>query len=215
MITQLEPGLFKKVTGLNVKDFELLVSLGVFNGALMNDAVYKFKRYEDSSLSYTGINKHEGENVGGYDTVLTSEEYNKLFAVQQGSMKSSTPIYDDLPEVGAYMDDDENDEDQEQIEVSVVEKIDLRPGAKQESSTTHQNRSFESSRDPVTSKSSEQSKPEINISGINRGTSLTHKTFGKGTVVKLDNDKIVVSFGKAEKMFMFPDALLNGFLKIE
>jgi len=39
VITQLEPGLFKRVTGLDVKDFELLVSLGVFNGALMNDAV--------------------------------------------------------------------------------------------------------------------------------------------------------------------------------
>lgn len=55
VITQLEPGLFKKVTGLSVKDFELLVSLGVFNDSLMNDAVYKFKRYEDASLSYTGI----------------------------------------------------------------------------------------------------------------------------------------------------------------
>jgi 5-methylcytosine-specific restriction enzyme A len=44
-----------------VKDFELLVSLGVFNSALMNDAVYKFKRYEDASLSYTGINKHDIE----------------------------------------------------------------------------------------------------------------------------------------------------------
>jgi hypothetical protein len=53
VITQLEPGLFKKVTGLTVKDFELLVSLGVFNDALMNDAVYKFRRYEDSSLTYT------------------------------------------------------------------------------------------------------------------------------------------------------------------
>ena len=50
IITQLEPGLFKKVTGLNVKDFELLVSLNVFNDSLMNDAIYKFKRYEDSSL---------------------------------------------------------------------------------------------------------------------------------------------------------------------
>ena len=36
VITQLEPGLFKKVTGLDVKDFELLVSLNVFNSALMN-----------------------------------------------------------------------------------------------------------------------------------------------------------------------------------
>lgn len=53
----MEPGLFKKVTGLDVKDFELLVSLGVFNDALMNDAVYKFKRYEDASLEYAGI-KH-------------------------------------------------------------------------------------------------------------------------------------------------------------
>ena len=61
VITQLEPGLFKKVSGLEVRDFELLVSLGVFNGALMNDAVYKFKRYEDSSLEYSGINRHKGK----------------------------------------------------------------------------------------------------------------------------------------------------------
>lgn len=57
VITELEPALFKKVTGLEVQDFELLVSLNLFNAALMNDAVYKFKRYEDSSLSYSGIDK--------------------------------------------------------------------------------------------------------------------------------------------------------------
>ena len=55
VITQLELGLFKKVTGLDVKDFELLVSLGVFNPEKMNDAIYKFKRYEDASLDYIGI----------------------------------------------------------------------------------------------------------------------------------------------------------------
>ncbi|OPL14561.1 MAG: restriction endonuclease [delta proteobacterium ML8_D] len=79
VITQLEPGLFKKVTGLNVKDFELLVSLGVFNSALMNDAVDKFKRYEDASLVYTGINKHEGEDIGLYDTVLSPKDYHPAF----------------------------------------------------------------------------------------------------------------------------------------
>jgi hypothetical protein len=79
VITQLEPGLFKKVTGLNIKDFELLVSLGVFNSALMNDAVYKFKRYEDASLEYIGINKHEDENVGLYDTVLSARDYQGSF----------------------------------------------------------------------------------------------------------------------------------------
>ncbi len=78
VITQLEPGLFKKVTALDVKEFELLVSLGVFNSSLMNDAVYKFKRYEDASLEYIGINKHEGEEVGLYDTVLSSDDYVEL-----------------------------------------------------------------------------------------------------------------------------------------
>jgi hypothetical protein len=75
VITQLEPGLFKKVTGLTVRDFNLLVSLGVFNSALMNDAIYKFKRYEDSSLVYAGINKHEGEDIGLFDTVISSKEF--------------------------------------------------------------------------------------------------------------------------------------------
>jgi hypothetical protein len=79
VITKLEPGLFKKITGLSVSDFELLVSLGVFNSALMNDAVFKFKRYEDASLEYTGINKHVGQDVGLFDTVITRKDYNDSF----------------------------------------------------------------------------------------------------------------------------------------
>ena len=79
VITQLEPTLFKKVTGLDVHDFELLVSLNVFNGALMNQAIFRFKRYEDASLEYTGINRHEAEtHVGGFDTVVTKEEFVNL-----------------------------------------------------------------------------------------------------------------------------------------
>lgn len=70
VIMQLEPELFRKVTGLTLKDFDLLVSLGVFNRDLMNDAVYKFKRYEDSSLEYTGINTHTETVIGGWDTVI-------------------------------------------------------------------------------------------------------------------------------------------------
>jgi hypothetical protein len=76
VILQLEPKLFERVTGLTKQDFALLVSLNVFNEALMNDAVYKFKRYEDSSLTYAGVNRHEDEQmVGGYSTVITMEEY--------------------------------------------------------------------------------------------------------------------------------------------
>lgn len=80
VITQLEPGLFKKVTGLTLKDFELLVSLNVFNGPVMNDAIFKFRSYEDSSLNYTGINKHAqiDKYVGGFDTVLSTQEFEEM-----------------------------------------------------------------------------------------------------------------------------------------
>ena len=79
VITQLEPDLFKRVTGLTVKDFELLASIGVFNESLMNDAVFKFRRYEDASLEYTGINRHEGEKVGGWSTVVTKDDLNLIY----------------------------------------------------------------------------------------------------------------------------------------
>lgn len=58
VITKLEPDLFKAVTGLTVDDFHLLVSLNVFNSSYMNQAVFAFRRYEDTSLSYTGIESH-------------------------------------------------------------------------------------------------------------------------------------------------------------
>jgi len=45
----------------------------------MNDAVYKFKRHEDPSLGYTGINKHEGEDIGLYDTVITCTDAQIVF----------------------------------------------------------------------------------------------------------------------------------------
>ena len=87
VITQLEPRLFKKVTGLDVADFNLLCSLNVFNGALMNDAVYKFKRYEDASLEYTGLkSRHEGEDVGLFSTVLSAEDYAALSRQQRESL---------------------------------------------------------------------------------------------------------------------------------
>ena len=70
VIRRFEPELFKKVTGLHLEDFELLVSLNVFNGELMNDAIYKFKRYEDASLHYLGIDKHIGERIGLYNTIV-------------------------------------------------------------------------------------------------------------------------------------------------
>jgi hypothetical protein len=74
VITRLEPDLFLKVTGLTVADFQLLVQLRVFNTEQMNQAVFAFRRYEDASLSYTGIPSHEGlTHYGLYDTVVARE----------------------------------------------------------------------------------------------------------------------------------------------
>ncbi len=74
VITKLEPDLFRTVTGLTVKDFHLLVSLRVFNTEHMNAAVFAFRRYEDASLRYTGVESHQGlTHYGLYDTVVARE----------------------------------------------------------------------------------------------------------------------------------------------
>lgn len=74
VITKIEPALFETVTGLTVKDFHLLVRLKVFNTEQMNQAVFAFRRYEDASLRYTGIESHDGlTHYGLYDTVVARE----------------------------------------------------------------------------------------------------------------------------------------------
>jgi len=79
VIRDIEPALFHKVTGLSKKDFDLLLQLGVFDEDKMNTSVLYFKRYEDNSLTYTGISKHEDlEVIGAFSTTTTKEDYNKL-----------------------------------------------------------------------------------------------------------------------------------------
>jgi hypothetical protein len=74
VVTKLEPDLFLAVTGLTVKDFHLLVRLKVFNTEQMNQAVFAFRRYEDASLRYTGIESHQNlSHYGLYDTVVAKD----------------------------------------------------------------------------------------------------------------------------------------------
>ena len=130
VITQLEPELFKKVTGLGVNDFELLVSLGVFNNALMNRAVYNFKRYEDASLEYTGINRHEGENYGGWDTVITKEEFDKMAGQQFISMDEPVSAIGEIPSARKFETADTN------ITEPLLPKTDTAPPVKPASKQT-------------------------------------------------------------------------------
>ena len=74
VITKLEPDLFRAVTGLAVTDFDLLVQLRVFNTEHMNQAVFAFRRYEDASLRYAGVDSHPSlRHYGLYDTVVARD----------------------------------------------------------------------------------------------------------------------------------------------
>lgn len=98
VITKIEPELFEKVTGLTIEDFELLVDLGLFNSELMNNVVYKFRKYEDASMSYSGINRHEGEIVAGFDEVKVnkSQQVNPDYITKGKEYISRRPLYENV-----------------------------------------------------------------------------------------------------------------------
>ena len=206
VITQLEPGLFKKVTGLNVKDFELLCSIGVFNANLMNDAIFKFKRYEDSSLSYTGIDKHEGKDIGGWDIVIKHEEYERLFFNQQSTMNRPGAV--EKPDV----------EDEPVLEGNKSTTADT-PVAPMPALVT-ETYGIKKPDEMIVSIAPPIQKPkvlELDLSGVEVGSAVTHKVFGAGTVTRIDKAQkhIRVTFSAGEKNFLFPDAFIQGFLKAE
>lgn len=196
VITQLEPGLFKKVTGLSVEDFNMLCSLGVFNAPLMNDAIFKFKRYEDASLTYTGINRHAADEVGGWDTTIRKAQYEKLFYNQQSSMLSE--------------DYDSYSKDEASISGSsiIIEPEQTEPMKTEPSSAP----SFET----VPQQGQTETDVRILLNRLQTGSTVIHKKFGKGEVVKFNSNEkyLYVRFIIGEKKFIFPDAFLMGFLEI-
>ena len=197
VITQLEPGLFKKVTGLNVKDFELLCSIGVFNASLMNDAIFKFKRYEDSSLSYTGIEKHVSDEIGGWDTVIRKEEYEKLFYNQQSTMEA---------EIAAAID--------ESYDLTSTSKN--KPDTKEKSDLITSKYNISSPVTTTIQKPAEQPKPQIDLSVVNVGTKVLHQKFGEGTITSIYKNRsyIKVAFSIGEKTFAMPTCFEQGFLSL-
>ena len=227
VITQLEPGLFKKVTGLDVKDFELLVSLGVFNDSLMNDAVYKFKRYEDASLEYTGINRHEGEKVGGWDTVISKEDYEAMASQQLFSMDSPVSTIGEIPAAQNFenIDVDRVDANTKEEKEKTTENNPVveEPATTQQQNTTKifdpgiiRQQTYNPYSLAYQSATANSHKPEplqIDTSNITPGVTVMHKAFGNGTVVSVDSNRILIDFDGIEKKFPFPGAFLYGFLQ--
>lgn len=52
----------------------------------MNDAVWKFRRYEDASLQYMGVERHRPLDIALFDTVLTEEDFQETFNVTRPSV---------------------------------------------------------------------------------------------------------------------------------
>ena len=189
IITKLEPELFKKVTGLSVETFDALCEIGLFDPEKMNQGIFGFRRYESSSLNYAGIDKHEGEDVGGWDTVLRRQEFDELYANQQATMSLQSAI------MSAF--NATND-------AEVVTKTD----SKQKSTTKAEK----------TSTVTLVTKPEeVKLPSVNVGDKVRHKAFGIGTVCFMDKaqKKIRVRFGIGEKMFVYPNAFIDGFLQLK
>lgn len=224
VITQLEPELFKKVTGLDVKDFELLVSLNVFNEALMNDAVYKFKRYEDASLIYTGIDKHTGENVGLYSTVISREDYDAMAGQLAVSMQADEQREDDVPErpvfsniINTDYDDDDETDDEPQIKAAETKKaagVNRIPISQSYSTGSTYRPSYVPPK-PIAPTVVRKPKYEVDLSKVKAGAVVKHKAFGRGQVKGIDGTIIVVSFNGADKKFQFPSAFEDGFLTLD
>lgn len=215
VITQLEPALFKKVTGLDVKDFNLLVSLGVFNGPVMNDAVWNFRRYEDSSLSYTGIDKHSGENIGLWDTSL--DYYESMAKLLGNSQIAPKRDENDKPEI-LYKEFAKDDLDQQEPTL-IVRRT---PVQQHQTPTAKTTQVFPTINKAETNKESQlikQPHPEkksvvIDLSSVVIGATVSHKAFGSGSIQSIEQSYITIKFGDIQKKFRFPDAFIQGFLKI-
>lgn len=213
VITQLEPGLFKKVTGLDVKDFEMLCSIGVFNAGLMNDAIFKFKRYEDSSLSYTGINRHEGEDIGGWDTVIKREEYERLFYNQQATMEAPKEV----PTFTVVAPEPEK-------KIVAAAPVAPKPQPKSQPKPEEKKPNLVTATygikppaAPAKPKVEQPQTPAFDYSKVQVGVTVNHKAFGDGTVSWIDKARkyIRVQFSIGEKMFTMETAFVQGFLTLK
>ena len=229
VITQLEPGLFKAVTGLDVKDFELLVSLNVFNAGLMGDAIFKFRRYEDSSLDYTGINLHQDERVGGWDSSLTREEFDRMFTQQQASMAAMEKVMEDLKNLpAAFAVDEEDDDADDEPQAPARQKPARGQKAVKEKSAfaglIAKPAILTAVAEPAPwygdHSAGHQAKPQpqkpvdwTRYAWVQPGAQAEHKKFGLGQVIRMESGRVEIAFAGGTKLLEFPGTFERGFLR--
>ena len=204
IITKLEPTLFKKVTGLDVSIFDALCEINLFDPEKMNQGIFGFRRYESSSLNYAGIDMHEGEDVGGWDTVLKRQEFDELYANQQASMSLESAV------MSAF-----NDITEATVDTAAASKAKASAPTSKSVTPKYGFTSQTSSTAPVQTPV-QKPKEEIVVPVVNTGDKVYHKTFGEGTISFMDKaqKKLRVKFSVGEKLFVYPDAFVNGYLTV-
>ena len=198
VITKLEPDLFLKATGLSVKTFEQMVSIGAFNESLLNDAVVQFRRYESASLEYAGIAKHDPhEDIGLFSTVISKEDFDELAKQQKLSTNPVEAIVKAVVKPG-----------------SMTRSHAKKAAEKPEKPKDNQMKLFYKA--PTIIKEKEGPKNKFDYSKIEVGADVIHKMFGNGYIVRFVDNKVIVKFeGIGEKTFIMPDAFVKGFLTLK
>ncbi|MBK5201513.1 MAG: hypothetical protein JJE21_08290 [Spirochaetaceae bacterium] len=152
----------------------------------MNDAVYKFKRYEDSSLNYTGIDRHANEVIGGWDTIITKEDYESMFDLQQKSLG--------MPNFQSGLKKSVMIKPEKRKPQNVIVKKEVIAKKSEETTKKAQN--------AITQKASKNT-PKTQHKNLDLGNlvgkTLNSKPYGVGKVIAQNGEVITVEFGKGKR----------------
>lgn len=133
------------------------------------------------------LNEFKANHIGGWDTVIRREEYEKLFYNQQATMKG----VEGQP-VSADVDKEETNQTDSGVKTTIVKPLLKQVNGYGEAMN-------------------------IDLSKIVVGAKVTHSKFGDGEIVNIDKkDKyLTVRFAVGEKKFVNPDGFPKGFLKFK
>ena len=152
----------------------------------MNEAIFKFKRYEDASLSYTGIDKHiNDETMGGWDTAIKKKEYELLFYNQQESMKEDINPFN-----------------------KIIEDINKQKGTKKVEYA-------EKKTEKIYDKTIEQQMEKFDSLKEGDTVYHQKFGTGKVTWIDKKRAHIKVKFGDINKQFLYPNAFIQGHLSFD
>jgi hypothetical protein len=161
-------------------------------------------------FSYTGLDRHAGQSIGLFDTVLSRSDYDKLSAIQESSTVASKHDPNDVPtDEPSFVDDEteETDGDGDDEPIVVVSKP------------------YDADREPLVPEQAKavvepvvEEKPhveQVKMEDVVVGAKVSHAKFGIGSIVSLQRNVIGVDFGEGHmKWFQVPMSLENGTLKI-